>query len=496
MRLDKIIDGMDFEVDNNDKKIEEIDILGISYDSRKAAKDNIFVAIVGETLDGHKYIPQAYENGARIFVVSKDVDDFEDALFIKVENTRLALSKMSHNFYGRPSEKMKIVGVTGTKGKTTISNFLAHVLNQGGINTGVIGTNGTFYNNKSESTINTTPESYELHKIFKQMYDEGVECVCMEVSSSGMMMNRVEDVDFDVVIFNNISMDHIGPKEHPTFQHYLDCKARLFTLSDYGLVNRDDGYSSYVEKIATCEVEDFGIYNKADFYATKIRYQREIDALGVEFDFERKGVDEGRVFVPSPGNFSIYNALAVIATCEKLGLDFKKIKEGISTVKVDGRVEVLDIIPDASIIIDYAHNGVSLENVLNTLLEYHPKRLICLYGSIGGRAALRRQELGEVAARLTDVSIITTDNPDDEDPEKIIDEIAECYKDSKAQVIKIVDREEAIRYAIRMLEPGDMLVLAGKGHEKYQYIHGKREFFDEKAIAIEEAKLRNEAKNK
>lgn len=494
MKLFKLMEDVNYTSVSSLEEINEIEIKDISYNSSSCEEGFVFVALVGETVDGHRFVKNAYDNGARVFLLQKGREHNKyimslpsDAVKLFVENTRIGLSKISHNFFGRPSNSLKIIGVTGTKGKTTITNYIATVLNESGINTGVIGTNGTFFNGTYEVTENTTPQSYELHRIFRKMLDSGVKCVSMEVSSGGIMHNRVEDIDFDVAVFSNLSPDHVGPKEHPTFEHYLQCKARLFKMAKHGIINLDDEYAKDIIKEATCDVETFGIENNANLTADNIIYSKEIDSLGVSFECNTRE-EKFPCFISSPGTFSIYNALAVVAVCKYLGVKREIMIDALKNAKVSGRVEVLPILPYATVIVDYAHNGVSLENILQTLKNYDHTRLICLFGSVGGRTEIRRKELGDVAARECDLAILTSDNPDFEDPMNVINDIAESFEGSPCEVIKIADREEAIRYAIRNAKEGDMIVFAGKGHEKYQLINGQKLSFDEIAIAKEEAK--------
>lgn len=490
MKLSEIMSGVEFISNINISELDLIDIDDIVYDSRKSKLNTIFVAIKGETLDGHKFVESAYKNGSRVFIVNDNLHLPDDAIKLIVEDSRVTLSKISSNFFGNPSSKLKVIGVTGTKGKTTITNYLKTVMCKSGINTGVIGTNGIFYNDIFEKTINTTPESYELHKTMKKMLDSGVECVTMEVSSGGLMMQRVDDVDFDIGIYTNLSPDHIGPKEHPTFEHYRECKSRLFSLCKYGIINLDDENSDYIIKNAKCDITTFSIEKDSDIKASDIVLTRDEKSLGADFKFKIKtnGLEEiVDTHICSPGEFSIYNALAVIAACEYFSIDRNKFLKALSVAQVDGRVEVMPVLPYATVVLDYAHNGISLENVLNTLLKYKPNRMICVFGSIGGRSAIRRKELGDVAAKLCDISIITTDNPDDEEPMQIIDDIAKSFIDSKCKVYKIEDRSQAILKAMQIAQKGDMIVIAGKGHEKYQYIKGERVFYDEKAEVIKAA---------
>lgn len=494
MKLFKLMEDVNYTSNSPLEKINEVEIKDIAYNSRNCEEGFLFVALVGETVDGHRFVKNAYDNGARVFLLQKGMESNKnimelpnDVVKLFVEDTRISLSRISHNFFGKPSNSLKIIGVTGTKGKTTITNYISTVLNESGLNTGVIGTNGTFFNGTYEVTANTTPESYELHRIFRKMLDNGVKCVSMEVSSGGIMQNRVEDVDFDVAIFSNLSPDHIGPKEHPTFEHYLQCKARLFKMAKHGIINVDDEHAEDIIKAATCDIETFAIESNADLTANNIRYSKEIDSLGVSFDCRTKD-ETFPCFICSPGTFSIYNALAVIAVCRYLGVKREIMIDALKNAKVSGRVEVLPILPYATVIVDYAHNGVSLENILQTLKNYDHNRMVCLFGSVGGRTEIRRKELGDVAARECNLAILTADNPDFEDPMNVINDIAESFEGSSCEVIKIADRKDAIKYAIRNAQEGDMIVFAGKGHEKYQLINGEKLPFDEIAIARDEAK--------
>ncbi len=482
MNLLNVMDGIKFICNYDLNKLNNIYIKDIAYNSNKAKKDYIFVCIEGETLDGHKYAKDAYKNGCRIFISQKYIDVGEDSIILIVENSRKTLSKISANFFNHPSKELKVIGVTGTKGKTTISNYIQTVLNKSKINTGLIGTNGVFYNDIIEKTNNTTPESYELHKIFRNMINNGIEYVVMEVSSGGIMMDRVNDVNFDIGIFSNLSKDHIGPKEHPTFEHYLECKARLFTMCKHGIINIDDKYSKDIISKSTCTIETFAINNDADIYAKNIKYSRNIDSLGVNFEciYNNESID---TYICSPGEFSIYNALAVIAVCKHIGIDNKSIINALKVTKVKGRVEVLPILDYATIIIDYAHNGLSLENILKTLKKYEYNRLICLFGSVGGRTKLRRKELGDIASKECDLCILTSDNPDFEDPIEIIKDISDSFKNSKCEYIIEPDRKIAIEKAIKIAKDGDMILFAGKGHEEYQLIKGEQIPFSEINIA-------------
>lgn len=487
MKLLDIMNGIEFTSNRKINSIGNIVINDIVYNSSKANPNNIFVALVGQTVDGHKYVKDAYSRGCRLFLLQYDLDLPDDAIKLFVTDTRKSLSKMSSNFFGNPSSKLKIIGITGTKGKTTVTNYISGVLNDAGINTGVIGTNGAFYNGKTEKTINTTPESYELHRIFKNMLSDGVECVAMEVSSGGIMMDRVSDVDFDIALFSNISPDHIGPKEHPTFQHYLDCKTKLFSFAKFGIINSDDDYAQYVIDNSKCPTKTFSIKSNSDLQATNIVHSSSLDALGMEFTCNEIN-NSFKCSIPSPGEFSVYNALSVIAVCKHLGLSNSSITSALNNVKVDGRVQVLPILPYATVIVDYAHNGMSLESILNTIKMYNPNRILCLFGSVGGRTEGRRKELGDVASKLCDVCILTSDNPDFEDPMKIIRDIEKSFIGTDCKYFIEPDRRKAIERVIRYARKGDVILLAGKGHERYQLIKGEQIPFNEPEIAANAAK--------
>lgn len=482
MKLFKLMKDVEFKTNKIWDSIKSIEIDDITYNSSTAKKGVVFAALKGETVDGHNYVVDAYNKGCRIFILERDVTDLnDDCIKIFVTNTRVTLSKISSNFFGKPSEFLTIIGITGTKGKTTVTNFLSTVLNKAGVNTGVIGTNGTFFNGTFEKTLNTTPESYELHKIFKKMLDNGVKVVAMEVSSGGIMMHRIDDVNFNIGIFSNLSEDHIGPKEHPTFEHYLECKAKLFSMCDYGIINIDDKYSSEIIKNATCNVDTFSIKNKSDLQAINIRYSNSVNSLGVQFE-----VKTSKSITPfticSPGTFSVYNALSVIAVCRRLGIESNTIQNALSSATVEGRIEIVPALPYATVIIDYAHNKSSLENILTTLKQYPHKRILCVFGSVGGRTKSRRKELGDIASKYCDFCVLTSDNPDFENPIAIIEDIEKSFINTNCRYTIEPDREKAIKYILDIAKEGDIILLAGKGHEKYQLIKGKRVAFDEKSI--------------
>lgn len=486
MKLKNLLKDIDFSLDGDFEKIKDLEVEDIAYNSKQAKENLLFVALVGETVDGHKYIEEAYKKGSRIFVVSKEVDLPKDSVKILVKNTREALSHMSSNLFYNPSKEIKIIGITGTKGKTTTSNYIKSILEAAGHKTGIIGTNGVFYGDEKQQTKNTTPESYETQKILRDMVENKVEFVVMEVSSGGLKMKRVDDIEIDLGIFTNITKDHIGPKEHPDFEDYLHSKAKLFKLAKHGIINLDDEHSSYMIEGANCPIVTFSIEEDSDFKAEDISLSEDIKKLGSSFTCVTR---DGKTSyeISSPGIFSIYNALLSIAAAKHFGIEDPIIQGVLRDVSVSGRVEILPILDYASVVLDFAHNEVSLKNIVDTLKHYKPNRLICLIGSVGNRSILRRKELGDIAAKECDVCILTSDNPDFEDPMKIINEMAESFVGSDCVLIKEADRKEAIKKGINILEENDILLLAGKGHENYQIIEGKEVYFSDKETAIEAA---------
>lgn len=472
MLLDKVLNNVNFEL-NKKIDISKIEISDISYDSRKTEEKNLFVCIKGYDVDSHDFVRKAYDNGSRAFLVMKYVDLPEDALQIKVDDTRKALSKVSANFFDNPSTKIKIIGITGTKGKTTTANFLFQVLNAVNINTGIIGTNGIDYNGKHIQTVNTTPESYILQKNIHDMVNEKVEYLVMEYSSTAPFLHRTDDVDIDIGIFTNISIDHIGNREHPNFQNYLDSKCELVRTAKHSIINLDDDHASYVISKAKGSVELFSIDKKSENMAQNIEFLRNKHTLGVDFEYKGKEYSK-KFYLNTPGKFSVYNALAVITCANYLNIDKDIIYSSLKTTFVEGRMEIIDADLPFTIINDYAHNRVSLENALSTLTKYDYNRLICVFGSQGGRSEVRRKDLAEVASKYSDISILTSENPDFEDPKKILDEIESYFTNDKVKIIKIIDRYEAVKKAIDMAEKGDIIIFAGKGHESYQIVKGKR----------------------
>ena len=463
----------------------EREITAVCYDSRKVTPGAMFICIEGANFDGHSVASQMAEKGAGCLVVSKDVTvpEGSDVTVIKVEDTRYAMAFISAAYFHHPAEKMKVIGITGTKGKTTTTYMVKSILENAGMKVGLVGTIETIIGDERIPALNTTPESYILQEYFAKMADAGCDAVVMEVSSQGLMMHRTQGFIFDLGIFTNLEPDHIGPNEHGSFEEYMACKGLLFKQCKVGIVNADDKHVKELLAGHTCEVETYGFGEGADLRAEKVELYREKGELGVKFTVT--GKLNSQVKVPSPGRFSVYNALTAIAICRHFAVKEERMKEALLKAHVKGRIEMIPISPEYSLMIDYAHNAMALESLLTTLKEYNPKRLVCLFGCGGNRSKLRRFEMGEVSGRLADLTIITSDNPRFEKPEDIIADIRTGIGKTTGEYVEIVNRKEAIAYAIRNAKPGDIIVLAGKGHEDYQEIEGKKYPMDERVLIRE-----------
>lgn len=480
MRLEEIVAGAEYELLQGtlDKEVADI-----AYDSRKVKENVMFVAIEGTVVDGHKFIPNAIDAGATVIVLEKDITiENREITVLKVENARKALSLMSAAYFGYPAKKMITVGITGTKGKSTTEHMVRDIIEKSGKSCGIIGTVGAFMNGKSVPTEHTTPESYELQKLFSMMVDEGCEYMVMEVSSQGIKMDRVAGIEFDYGVFTNLSPDHIGPGEHEDFEEYLSCKAELFRRCRTGIINRDDEHYEDIIKNATCEIMTFSAEKEADLMAEDIRHVTKGGELSMEFKAE--GVINGNIIVGLPGRFNVYNAMCAACTGVALGMPEEVILHALEHVQVRGRVEVMPVSDDFSVLIDFAHNGVSSESVLSTLREYNPHRIVSIFGCGGNRSKVRRYEMGEVIGKMSELAIITSDNPRREDVMDIIEDIKVGMAKSDGNYVVIPDREEAVAYALEHAEKGDMIILLGKGHEEYQEIDGVKHHYSEREAVV------------
>jgi UDP-N-acetylmuramoyl-L-alanyl-D-glutamate--2,6-diaminopimelate ligase len=477
MNLKDLISGLNVISANGDM---EIDINGIAYDSRKVKEGTVFVCIEGFSVDGHEYVPIAIENGAKALLVQKDVSVPDGITVVKVDNTRYALAQVSDTFYRHPSGKFTLVGITGTKGKTTTSFMIKSVLDKANHKVGLVGTLGSRIGDEVLATERTTPESYDLQALFSEMVEKDVNSVVMEVSSQGLELHRVSGCEYDVGVFTNISQDHIGPKEHPNFEHYLNAKIKLFSMCKTGLINIDSKYGHEVIEKSKCDVLTFGIDNEADIKAKDIIHHPD----SVEFNAVTPW-GEKKIYVNIPGKFTVYNALASIGVCLKMGISFDVIAAGLVSVSVPGRAEVVETGREFTIMIDYAHTPDSLENILTTVKGFAPGRVVNLFGCGGDRDRTKRPVMGKISGEIADFTIITSDNPRTEDPTGIIKEIEDGMKTTPGEYITIVDRRQAIKHAIENAQKNDVIVLAGKGHETYQIFKDKTIHFDEREVVRE-----------
>lgn len=477
MLLSKLIEKLDYRMICGNI---ENDINKLVYDSRKVEKGDVFVCISGAVCDGHKFIPQVVEKGASAIIVEKDVEPIEGVSIVKVDSTRKALAYAAAAYFDYPAEHLKTIGITGTKGKTTTTYMVKSILENAGFKTGLIGTIETIIENERIPACNTTPESYVVQETFRKMVDAGCECVVMEVSSQGLMLDRVGGFVFDYGIFTNLEPDHIGPNEHKDLDEYISCKAKLFSQCKVGILNADD---SHLEKILanhTCQVETFGFSEKADLRAENMHLWRKQGSLGIGYHI--KGLLDMEVSIDIPGKFSVYNSLAAIAICRHFGVNEENILKALNNIRVKGRVELVKVSDKYTLMIDYAHNAMALESLLSTLREYKPHRLVCMFGCGGNRSKLRRYEMGEVSSKMADLSVITSDNPRDEEPMDIINDILTGVHRADGKYETIADRKEAIRFCMEHAEEGDIVILAGKGHEDYQEIKGKKYHMDEREL--------------
>lgn len=450
------------------------------YDSRKLVAGCIFVCIKGTVFDGHSCIGEAAEKQAACIVVEQEVKAPKGAAVVKVKDTRDALAALSAAWFGHPAKELKTIGITGTKGKTTATYMIKSILESAGYKTGLIGTIEAVIGDEKIPAANTTPESYTVQQYFRKMVDAGCKACVMEVSSQGLMMHRVGGFTFDIGIFTNIEPDHIGPNEHASFEDYLACKGMLFRQCRIGIINVDDAHAMDVIKGHTCSIETFGFSENASLRAENMQLIHRPGYLGVSY--HAAGLCDFDVEIDIPGKFSVYNSLTAIAVCRHFNVSSENMKQALKQAKVKGRIEMVKVSDDFTLMIDYAHNAMSLESLLTTLREYHPGRLVCLFGCGGNRSRLRRYEMGEVSARLADLTVITSDNPRDEEPQAIIDDIKKGAAKTDGAYVEIIDRKEAIRYVMENGKPGDVIVLAGKGHEDYQEIKGVKYPMDERVL--------------
>ncbi len=484
MQLNKILNGIE---NYKSKGNIEIDISSIEDNSKNVKPGGLFVAIKGYDFDGHDFVKEAIENGAVAVIVDMNADlkkvKIPDTVTaVIVQDSRIALAICACNFYGNPSKKFTLVGVTGTKGKTTTTYMIKSILEKAGKKVGLIGTIENYIGDKSlGESSRTTPGSIELQRMFYEMAKEKCDVVVMEVSSQSLKLNRVLGSYFDIGVFTNFSGDHISEKEHPNMEDYFKAKEKLFLMCSKGFINADDFKAWLVQKDSPkCKFKTYGIDNTCDLLA------KDVTITNVSVDYKLKiGTKNERIKVNIPGRFSVYNSLAAISVAQELGVDTETIKDALLNITAPGRSELVSNNEEFPVMIDYAHTADSLSNILKAVKTYTKGKVICVFGCGGDRDREKRPLMGEVAGKLADFSIVTTDNPRTEKPEEIIKEIEAGISKTKGKYDIIVDRKEAIRTAIKMMNKRDMVVVCGKGHEKYQEINKEKIPFDEREIIKE-----------
>lgn len=479
MDLKAVLNGINYTVIQGS---DNVDFSKINYDSRKVEESDVFVCIKGYQTDGHKYINKAIENGAKVIVVQDNIEvNNKEVSIIKTEDTRKALSLMGANYYGNPSRKMEVIGVTGTNGKTTTAFMIKDILEASGKKVGLIGTIANYIGNEKLHTERTTPESLELQELFGEMIDKGVEYCVMEVSSHSLALDRVYGVNFDIGIFTNLTRDHLD--FHKTFENYYKAKFKLFERAGIRIVNIDDNYGKQVikdlEELKVENVYSFSVKENSNFRA----FDEEMGNKDIKFKLNLEGIEQFVLGIP--GEYNIYNALGAIVACYKLGISVNHIIDGIEKVVVPGRCERVarEYHLPYDIIIDYAHTPDGLKNILKTAKAFTEGRLISVFGCGGDRDKVKRPQMGKIGIDISDISIITSDNPRTEEPMDIIKDI-EAGLD-KDNYIVIENRREAIKKAINIAKKGDVIVIAGKGHETYQILKHETIHFDEREVVKE-----------
>ena len=479
MILKSLLKGLDYEVIKGN---EESKVQNIRYDNRKIEQGDAFVCVKGFKVDGHSFIGDAIKKGAKTLIVQEDVSVQEDITIIKVRDTRKALAIMSSNYFGNPKDKLEIIGITGTNGKTTSAFIIKSILEKAGFMTGLIGTIANYIGNKKVDAVRTTPESYELHELFKNMVDAGVEYCVMEVSSHSLELDRVYGIQFEEGIFTNLTRDHLD--FHKTFENYYNAKFKLFERSNHSIINLDDPYGANIvkdieERGVKTKVSTFSIEKESDFKAFEIKSH----SNGSEFKVNLEGVEEFSINIP--GEYNIYNSLGCIICAYNLNIPMDKIKEGLSDVVIPGRCELVAKEKNLpySIIIDYAHTPDGLENILSTVKAFTKNRMISVFGCGGDRDKVKRPQMGKIGCELSDIAIITSDNPRSEEPMDIINDIVKPL--NYDNFVIEVNRKEAIRKAMNMALEGDVIVIAGKGHETYQILKDETIHFDEREVVYD-----------
>ncbi|MCQ2450381.1 MAG: UDP-N-acetylmuramoyl-L-alanyl-D-glutamate--2,6-diaminopimelate ligase [Clostridia bacterium] len=472
MLVKQLIDGYNGE-------FADVDVSYITCDSRKVNNDTIFVCIDGAKIDGHNFAKAAYNDGAKIIVCQKDLGLDNQII---VEDTRKTFAKMSANYFGNPSKKLRLIGVTGTNGKTSVTYMLKSILEQAGHKVGVIGTIQNMIDNVVVESHNTTPGPYELNELFSKMVSAGCEFAVMEVSSHALDQNRVYGLDFEVAIFTNLTQDHLD--YHKTMENYLLAKKKLFSMCKTAVINSSDEYAALLTEGLSCKVITYSDTNDSTYSAKGIKYRPD----SVTFELVSDSSFD-HITVRTGGKFTVFNSMAVAVAAIMLGIDTENIIDGLYNINgVKGRAEVVPTGRDFTVIIDYAHTPDGLKNILLTFKECEKNRLVILFGCGGDRDKTKRPIMGDIATRYADYAIVTSDNPRTEDPSSIIEDILEGTTNANIPVKVIENRVEAINFAIKNAMPGDIIVLAGKGHETYQILKEGTIHLDEREVVFEALK--------
>ena len=481
--LKELFKDIDYEVLSGSM---ERDVCDLIIDSRKAVEGCAFFCFVGAKVDAHKYIPEVVKKKPAAIVVQNDIEideSFEGITVIKTADTRYALGLASAQYFDRPAEKLLMIGITGTKGKTSLTYITQSILDHSGMKCGTIGTVGVNIDGELFETKTTTPESYEIEYYLAKMVEAGCKACVMEVSSQALMLNRVAGIVYDYGIFTNLTIDHIGEAEHKDFADYVHCKSLLFKQCKHGIFNKDDEQYGAMTEHCTCDIHTFSAETEAELQGVNFEYVREGEFIGI--NFETKGLVNDSFKVSAPGKFSMYNAMPAIMLAALNDIPMDVVKEALLNVHVKGRMEPVKISDKFHLLIDYAHNAVSTESILRAMREYNPKRIVSLFGCGGNRSKTRRYEMGEASGKYADLSIITEDNSRLENVNDIINDILIGMNKTDGKYVIIPDRKQAIKYAIENAEEGDIILLLGKGHENYMDKNGEITPFDERDVIKE-----------
>lgn len=481
MKLSEIVKNITFSCENFNPEAEIDDII---YDSRLAKENTLFVCIKGFKRDSHEFAQEVYEKGVRVFAVQDTVPLPADAIIIKVDDTRKFLASASASLFGHPANNLNTIAITGTKGKTSVSFMLKSIFEAAGHKVGVMGSTGVYVGDNFYDTANSTPESYILHKFYKEMLENGCDTAIIEATSQGFKLARTHGIEFDTGVFTNLSPDHIGENEHKDFDEYLECKKMIFSQCKKVIVNADSDCFARIIEDAKCPIFTISGTKDADITFSDAVFTTGKTSLKTAFRYNENGKAYD-IELNTPGHFSLYNATLAIAVARQNGISYEAIKEGLKKAFVKGRMEIVPTDENFTVIIDFAHNEFSVKTLFDTIKLYSPSRIISVFGCGGNRSKLRRYGMGEVIGANSDLSIITSDNSRFEKVEDIISDILIGMHKTDGKYVIIPKRREAIKEALRTAREGDVVLLIGKGHEMYEEIEGVQYPFDEREVVRE-----------